>query len=257
MWTPVTLGLPLPVPVLAQLPSCCRDPGSLWDLWERKPQPTLPQLRSSLPSAVMPVALNWQVKDKSKNLMSFPFHYSSTVPLTQCLPNSLLAWNILLFQGKKMNLQEGHEWNWRIIPNIDLDRENRADPCKAHGEGQNKNKKRDLKKKKRTVVPLGYHRIRGQFGANRINDTGPCCRGKITPGSSWNRARSTVTSLSKAPGPPRRRASVSTSLQCQPAQTHWFLCLESDGTDLSPLWSWGETLRLIFPLFQIILPEAW
>lgn len=181
MWTPVTLGLPLPVPVLAQLPSCCRDPGSLWDLWERKPQPTLPQLRSSLPSAVMPVALNWQVKDKSKNLMSFPFHYSSTVPLTQCLPNSLLAWNILLFQGKKMNLQEGHEWNWRIIPNIDLDRENRADPCKAHGEGQNKNKKRDLKKKKRTVVPLGYHRIRGQFGANRIKDTGP---GRVVEGRS-------------------------------------------------------------------------
>lgn len=36
-----------------------------------------------------------------------------------------------------------------------------------------------------------------------------------------------------------------------------FLYLVIDSTDFSVFQSWGETLRLIFPLFQIILPKAW
>lgn len=102
----------------------------------------------------MPVVFYLQVKDKSKNFVSFSFHYSATVSLTACLPNSLLAWNIILFQGEKLNLQKGHERNGRVIPNIDLYRENKGDPCKAHGEGQNKNKNQDEKKEKKDCCSL-------------------------------------------------------------------------------------------------------
>lgn len=61
----------------------------------------------------------------------------------------------------------------------------------------------------------------------------------------------------QAPGPPRHFALGSYLHAAQTSTDTRSFHLVSDTTDLSLFWSSGQTLRLIFLLFQIILPEAW